>query len=128
MIQRFIELGEGYSDLYELEAILQSQRDRVQHLLLFKTSINDKEKLSVGLILKPTRTGDFQPIYFCREGISFNENQKTKRHEMIEDWALEIGKTPHILEVKPSHTFHEKELYFQHLIGILRMNRYLTGM
>lgn len=43
MIQRFIELGEGYSDLYELLEIAKTNKDRVSHMLQFETLKNDKK-------------------------------------------------------------------------------------
>ena len=44
MIQRFIELGEGTSDLYELLAIARSQKERVLRLLALQTKIKDKDE------------------------------------------------------------------------------------
>ncbi|GAA3323027.1 hypothetical protein GCM10020331_045250 [Ectobacillus funiculus] len=38
MIQRFIELGEGYSDLYELLEIAKANRHRLAHMLAFHTT------------------------------------------------------------------------------------------
>ena len=37
MIQRFIELGEGYSDLYELLEIAKTNQERITHMLQFET-------------------------------------------------------------------------------------------
>ncbi|PGL57399.1 hypothetical protein CN926_29515, partial [Bacillus thuringiensis] len=77
MIQRFIELGEGYSDLYELLEIAKTNQERIAHMLQFETIKNDKKVCSLGVILKPTTTGDFQPLYICREGIPVFENKKS---------------------------------------------------
>lgn len=38
MIQRFIELGEGYSDLYELLEIAKTNQERIAHMLQFETN------------------------------------------------------------------------------------------
>lgn len=76
MIQRFIELGEGYSDLYELLEIAKTNQERIAHMLQFETIKNDKKVCSLVVILKPTTTGDFQPLYICREGIPVFENKK----------------------------------------------------
>ena len=97
LIQRFIELGEGYSDIYELIELTKAQ-------------------------------SNFQPIYICREGIPNPEITPNKRFEMFESLSEELGKKIISLQVKPSDLFSEKELFYQHLIGILRMNRYLPPL
>lgn len=128
MIQRFIELGEGYSDLYELVELTKAQQKRVAFLLSLQTTVNDREVVSLAVILKPTNPGNFQPIYICREGIPNPEITPNKRYEMFEQLAEQIDKKIIPLQVKPSSFFAEKELFYQHLIGILRMNRYLPPL
>ncbi|EOQ06560.1 hypothetical protein IKC_00448 [Bacillus cereus VD184] len=92
MIQRFIELGEGYSDLYELLEIAKTNQERIAHMLQFETIKNDKKVCSLVVILKPTTTGDFQPLYICREGIPVFENKKSKRVILFEETAEQLGK------------------------------------
>ncbi|MDM5189639.1 methylthioribose kinase [Bacillus sp. DX4.1] len=128
MIQRFIELGEGYSDLYELLEIAKANKDRVSHMLQFQTTKNEKTVCSLAVILNPTTSGDFQPLYICREGIPVLEDKKSKRIVLFEETAEQIGKKVTSFTVKPSTTFPEKELYFNHLIGILRMNHFIPPM
>lgn len=128
MIQRFIELGEGYSDLYELIEISNAQKERVIFLLELQTKINNKEVVSLAVIMKPTDPGKFQPIYICREGIPNPDSTPNKRYELFKDLAASLEKNIIRLEVKPSSIFPEKELFYQHLIGILRMNRYLPPL
>ena len=128
MIQRFIELGEGYSDLYELIDLAKAQQKRVAFLLSLQTTVKDRNVVSLAVILKPTDPGKFQPIYVCREGVPDPEKTPNKRFEMFEQLAKEIDKNIIPLQVKPSNFFAEKELYYQHLIGILRMNRYLPPL
>ncbi|MGM9925256.1 MAG: methylthioribose kinase [Bacillus sp. (in: firmicutes)] len=128
MIQRFIELGEGYSDLYELIEIGRTNKERVAFLLALHTKKNDKELVSLAVVLKPTNPGDFQPIYICREGIPNPHVIPNKRYDMFQALAKEIEKNIIELDVKPSTLFSETELFYQHLIGILRMNRYLPPL
>ncbi len=45
MIQRFIELGEGYSDLYELLEIAKANQERITHMLQFETIKNEKKSV-----------------------------------------------------------------------------------
>ncbi|WP_458414008.1 methylthioribose kinase [Schinkia sp. CFF1] len=128
MIQRFIELGQGYSDLYELLEIARTNKHRIVHLMAFHTVINDNDVTSLAVVLKPTTTGDFQPIYVCREGIPNPEKKPNKRFDLFKELAEELGKEIIAFKVKPSSVFAETELYYQHLIGILRMNRFIPPM
>ena len=62
MIQRFIELGEGYSDIYEWLELLKTNEDRFHHVCIFTSVLKDVKKLSVALILKPATEGNFMHI------------------------------------------------------------------
>ena len=128
MIQRFIELGEGYSDIYELIELTKAQSNRVAFLLSLQTTVKEREVVSLAVILKPTNPGNFQPIYICREGIPNPEITPNKRFEMFEQLSKELDKKIITLQVKPSSLFPVRDLFYQHLIGILRMNRYLPPL
>lgn len=128
MIQRFIEIGQGYSDIYELLEVGRNQKHRVARLLAMHTTINDKKVTSLVIVMEPTDPGKFQPLYICREGIPNPHATKNKRYELFENLAEELDRQIIEIEVKPSVLFAEIELYYQHLIGILRMNRYLPPL
>ncbi|MFD3448023.1 hypothetical protein ACFDTO_25870 [Microbacteriaceae bacterium 4G12] len=128
MIQRFIELGEGYSDLYELLEIAKANKHRLAHMLQFHTTKNKKAVCSLAVVLRPTEEGNFQALYICREGIPLLEDKKSKRLELFEQTAQDLEKEVISISVKPSCFFAEKELYFNHLIGILRMNHFIPPM
>nr|WP_279326602.1 methylthioribose kinase [Bacillus kexueae] len=128
VIQRFIELGEGYSDIYELIEIAKRNRDRISYLMAFHSTIKEEDVTSLVIVLNPTNPGDFQPIYICREGIPNPHKKPNKRFDLFAQTAEQLQKDIIELNVKPSTIYPEKELYYQHLIGILRMNRYLPPM
>ncbi|KON68377.1 methylthioribose kinase [Peribacillus butanolivorans] len=128
MIQRFIELGQGYSDIYELLEVGRNQKHRVARLLSLHTTINDKKVTSLVIVMQPTDPGKFQPLYICREGIPNPHVTVNKRYELFEKLAEELDKSIIEIDVKSSVLFAEIELYYQHLIGILRMNRYLPPL
>ncbi|GAB6258883.1 MULTISPECIES: DUF7147 family protein [Peribacillus] len=128
MIQRFIEIGQGYSDIYELLEVGRNQKHRVARLLSMHTTINDKKVTSLVIVMHPTDPGKFQPLYICREGIPNPHATKNKRYELFESLAEELDRPIIEIDVKPSVLFAEIELYYQHLIGILRMNRYLPPL
>jgi hypothetical protein len=128
LIQRFIELGQGYSDIYELLEVGRNQKHRVARLLSLHTTINDKKVTSLVIVMQPTDPGKFQPLYICREGIPNPHVTVNKRYELFEKLAEELDKSIIEIDVKSSVLFAEIELYYQHLIGILRMNRYLPPL
>ncbi|MFE4704045.1 methylthioribose kinase [Peribacillus simplex] len=128
MIQRFIEIGQGYSDIYELLEVGRNQKHRVARLLAMHTTIDDKMVTSLVIVMQPTDPGKFQPLYICREGIPNPHATKNKRYELFENLAEELDRPIIEIDVKPSVLFAEVELYYQHLIGILRMNRYLPPL
>lgn len=128
MIQRFIEIGQGYSDIYELLEVGRNQKHRVARLLAMHTTIDDKKVTSLVIVMQPTDPGKFQPLYICREGIPNPHATKNKRYELFENLAEELDRPIIEIDVKPSVLFAEIELYYQHLIGILRMNRYLPPL
>jgi hypothetical protein len=94
----------------------------------FHTSINGKEATSLAVILKPTNPGDFQPLYLCREGIPNPNVTPNKRFDLFAETASSLDKEIIQLTVKPSTLFNEKELYYQYLIGILRLNHYIAPL
>jgi hypothetical protein len=128
MIQRFIELGEGYSDIYELLELMKNNRNRVSKLFAFNTTVKDRQVSSIAVAFQPTNPGNFQAIYICREGIPNPEIKPNKRYSLFAELANDLDLSIITLDVKPSIMFSEKELYYQHLIGILRMNRYIPPM
>lgn len=128
MIQRFIELGEGYSDIYELIEIAKSNRHRLSGLFAFHTMKDGKALTSFVVVLHPTDPGDFQPLYICREGIPHPSVKVTKRYELFLNLAKELNQEIIHLDVKPSNFFADLQLYYQHLIGIMRMNRFIPPL
>ncbi|SET85910.1 hypothetical protein SAMN05421676_109113 [Salinibacillus kushneri] len=123
MIQRLIPLGNGYSDLYELMNIAKAMPERVEYMLVLHP-FDDSNQTSLVLIMKPTNPGKFQPIYICLEGVPV----PSKRYDLWKDLAEELHHDLIELTVSPSKKFNEQELYFQHLIGILRTNHYLPRL
>lgn len=128
MIQRFIELGEGLSDIYELMETARYNKERVQHMMAFHTIVKDRPVTSLGVVMKPTAEGKFQAIYVCREGIPNPNMMENKRFSLFQQTAEELEKTIIQLDVKPSTLFPEKDLYYQHLIAILRLNHYILPL
>src|SRR5690606_39030904 len=107
LIQRFIELGEGYSDIYELIMLAKANKHRLSHMIACHTTINSKDVTSLAVILKPTDPGNFQAIYICREGVPNPNMLPNKRYDLFASAASELNKEIIQLDVKPSVIFHE---------------------
>ncbi|WP_377889388.1 methylthioribose kinase [Alkalihalobacillus sp. R86527] len=127
MIQRFIELGEGYSDIYELVELARTNSHRIHRLLLLHTTKNELPVVSPVVVLKTAGEGNLQPLYVCREGIPDKE-PSVKRLQLFEKVSEELSLPIIPLEVKPSSDFNEVELYYNHIIGILRLNHLIPPM
>ncbi|KMK77096.1 DUF7147 family protein [Alkalihalobacillus pseudalcaliphilus] len=128
MLQRFIELGNGYSDLYELLEIAKRNDDRILAIIQLNTVIESREKTSLAVVLKPAKEGKFLPIYICLEGIPNPEVTPNERFRLFQSLSEELAIPIQSLDVKPSETFNEKALYYQYLIGILRLSRILPPL
>ncbi|KIL44770.1 DUF7147 family protein [Jeotgalibacillus soli] len=128
MIQRFIELGEGYSDIYELLELIKQNQERLERVLALHTKKNDKHTTTLVVVMKPTDPGQFQALYTCREGIPDPRKVKNKRFDLFIQAAKEVDMAVIDLDVQHSSMFAEKELYYQYLIGILRMNRFIRPL
>ena len=64
MLQRFIELGEGYSDIYELIELANANQHRLAHLMALHTTIEEKHMTSLVVVLQPTDPGEFRHYIF----------------------------------------------------------------
>ncbi|MBB6455005.1 hypothetical protein HNQ94_003499 [Salirhabdus euzebyi] len=128
MIQKFIPLGEGYADFYELLTLGKTMSNRVKHFIAFHSTKKDESKTSIAIVMNPTDPGKFQPIYICLEGIPSPSVKASKRYEMFEKLAEEQHKKVISIQVQPSSHFGERELYFQYLIAILRTNHYIAPL
>lgn len=125
MIQRFIELGEGYGDIYELRELITSNQQRFMHGFVFiSTNSQGQDVLSIAAVFKPASEGNFMPIYLCREGIPLD----SKRLDIFEQTVLELGYTPIKMEVKHSSVYADRKFYHSHLISVLRLNHYIPPM
>lgn len=127
--QRFIELGEGYSDIYELLELMKTNKDRLFMTYLFSSADGQAEKLSFAASFLPANEDShFMPIYICREGITLTAGKPSRRLDLFNGLAEELGKPPVRVEVKHSTQFAENDLFYQYIIGVLRLNHLLPPL
>lgn len=126
MTQRFIQLGEGYGDVFELITLIEHMPQRVKHLYAFHTIKNGEERTSLAASFEPTTTGNFQPIYICLEGIPRpKEGEPNSRFDRFKQLAEKNQYHLIEMDVPSSDHYHEIHLYFNQLISILRLNHLL---
>jgi hypothetical protein len=128
MIQQFIELGQGYGDIYELCELIKTNEHRFHNAFIFTANHNDVSVASLAVAFKPVGESKFMPIYICREGIPYNEEKPSKRIEIFKQAVKEAGQLENIFEIKHSSIFSETNQFYQYLIGILRLNHYIPPM
>lgn len=128
MPQQFIELGEGYGDVYELLEIIKTNQDRFHQAFILTSTKEDKKVASLAIALKPVGESKFMPIYICREGIPFQEGKPSKRQIMFEESIEQLGRKAVVVEIKHSSIFSEPKLFYQYLIGIMRLHHYIPAL
>ncbi|KGR92182.1 methylthioribose kinase [Ureibacillus massiliensis 4400831 = CIP 108448 = CCUG 49529] len=128
MIQQFIELGQGYGDVYELCELIKTNENRFQNAFLLISHKGEQKVASLAVAFKPVGDSKFMPIYICREGIPYNPEKLSKRIELFDSALADIGKKAIPMEIKHSSFYSETNLFYQHLIGILRMNHFIPPM
>lgn len=127
MIQRFIELGEGYGDIFELCELTRVNKNRVHHAFIFASRKVDKEYFSIAIALKPINNANFFPIYICREGIP-NIQLVSKRLSAFTETLEELQIVPIRIDIKHSSTFADTNLFYQYIIGVLRLNHLIPPL
>lgn len=127
MIQRFIELGEGYGDLFELIELAKTNHHRVHHAYIFQAPYQGSTRKSFAIALKPAGNVPFIPIYICREGIE-EKDPVSGREQAFLDAMTELNITPVQLKVKHSSEYGSTIHHYQALIAILRLNHLLPPL
>lgn len=128
MIQQFIELGQGYGDVYELCELIRTNKNRFQNAFIFISQKDEQKVASIAVAFKAVGDSNYMPIYVCREGIPYNPEKPSKRLELFEEALNEINQKAIPMEIKHSSIYSETTLFYQHLIGILRMNRFIPQL
>jgi hypothetical protein len=127
LIQRFIELGEGYGDIYELCELARVNKDRIHQAFIFSSTKDNIRYFSIAIALKPVNTANFFPIYTCREGI-VETQQESKRLTTFKEALAELSIEPIKVDIKHSSIYVDVNLYYQYIIGILRLNHLIPPL
>ncbi|ULG72785.1 DUF7147 family protein [Macrococcus brunensis] len=128
MSQSFIELGPGLSDFFEFEELIRYNHERIRSVVALHTTLEKTPKTSILVIMNPTKQGHFQGIYSTFESLPYPYPDSNKRFDLIRGWA-ENYQLPFLeFETKAMHHFHEQALFYNYLIGVLRLQRQLPPL
>ena len=126
--EQFIKLGSGYGDVYELFELMKTNEHRLHQTYLLIAEHEGKTICSLAASFQPASENYFLPIYICQEGIPYDEEQPSQRVTLFQQCATSLGKTPIPVTVRHSTTFSEDDLFYQYIIGILRLNNLLPNL
>ncbi|WP_020008743.1 DUF7147 family protein [Salinicoccus albus] len=122
-MQKFITLGEGYGEIFELESLINHNYTRVEKSLFLHT---DNHPSTFLLVMKPVR-GNFQAIYTLYMGIPYRDGEGRK-YNMIRQWCEEKNIPVIELSTRNPDDFYEREQFYQYMTGVLRLNHLLRPL
>jgi hypothetical protein len=122
-MQKFITLGEGHGDIFELETLIEYNHERVDRALFLHT---DNLPSTFLLIMKPVR-GNFQAIYTIYKGISYKDGNGQK-YELIKGWCDNKDIRLTEFTARNPEDFHERAQFYQYITGVLRLNHLLPPL
>ncbi|MGO2205776.1 MAG: DUF7147 family protein [Staphylococcus xylosus] len=128
MKQSFIKLGEGLTDLFEFNTLIEYNFERIDYLVYFHSPKSEKQRSSVALIMKPTSGQQFQAMYIMLNALNYPYPTSNKKFEMINNQAAKYNIDVKAVEVQPLEVFHETELYFNYLTSVLRLQRWIPPL
>ncbi|MDG0843432.1 hypothetical protein M4L39_08260 [Staphylococcus equorum] len=128
MKQSFIKLGEGLTDLFEFNTLIEYNFKRIDHIVYFHTSTFEKKPSSVAIVMQPTSEKHFQAMYIMVNALNYPYPNSNKKFEMINDQAKLYHVDIKEVDVQPSETFHDIDLYFNYLISVLRLQRWIPPL
>lgn len=128
MKQAFIQLGEGLTDLFEFTTLIEYNHARIEHIVYFHTPIFDKQLSSVAIIMKPTQGQHFQAMYIMVNAVKYPYPYSNKKFNLINEQAARFNIDVKEIDVQPPEHFHSNSIYFNYLISVLRLQRWIPPL
>ncbi|MEK4562179.1 hypothetical protein MHB47_08720 [Staphylococcus sp. FSL K6-3157] len=128
MKQSFIKLGEGLTDLFEFNTLIEYNFKRIDHIVYFHAATFEKKTSSVAIVMHPTSENHFQAMYIMVNALNYPYPNSNKKFEMINEQARLYNIDIKEVDVQPSETFHDIDLYFNYLISVLRLQRWIPPL
>lgn len=128
MKQSFIVLGEGLTDLFEFKTLIEYNHQRINRIVFFNSPNSDKQLSSAAIIMNPTEGNYFQAMYIMINAFKYPHPTDNKKSSMIRSFAKDYQITINELDVKSTDDFYDLDLYFNYLIGVLRLYHYIPPL
>ncbi|MCD8828513.1 hypothetical protein OXR01_00460 [Staphylococcus gallinarum] len=128
MKQSFIKIGEGLTDLFEFNTLIEYNYARIDYIVYFHTPNSEHQRSSVAIIMKPTSGRHFQAMYIMINALNYPYPNSNKKFELINQQAEQYNIEIKGVDVKPPETFHDIELYYNYLISVLRLQRWIPPL
>ncbi|PTI40709.1 hypothetical protein BU056_06365 [Staphylococcus succinus] len=128
MKQAFIQLGEGLTDLFEFNTLIEYNFQRINHIIYFHTPTSEKNLSSVAIIMKPTSGQHFQAMYIMVNALKYPYPTPNKKFELINTQADRFDIDIKGIDVQPPEAFHDLDLYYNYLISVLRLQRWIPPL
>lgn len=128
MKQSFIKIGEGLTDLFEFTTLIEYNHKRINRIVYFHSPQSDKQLSSVAIIMNPTSENHFQAIYIMINALKYPYPDGNKKFDIINSKAEKYDVPVVGIDVQPPETYHDLELYFNYLISVLRLQRWIPPL
>lgn len=128
MKQSFIYLGEGLTDLFEFTTLIEYNYKRVDTVVFFHTPKSQQQLSSVALVMQPTSGQHFQGIYIMLNAVKYPYPHSNKKNDIITASANKHHLPIKEIDVQPPETFADKDLYFNYLKSVLRLQNWIPPL
>lgn len=128
MKQSFIKLGEGLTDLFEFNTLIEYNHQRIAHIVYFHSPNCAHARSSVAIIMQPTSEQHFQAMYIMLNAVKYPYPDSNKKFELINNRAEKYHVNIKAVDVQPAERFHDTELYFNYLTSVLRLQRWIPPL
>ena len=128
MKQSFIVLGEGLTDLFEFTTLIDYNHSRIDKIIYFHSPQTEKQLSSVAIVMQPTEGNYFQAMYMMMNAVKYPYPDSNKKFEMMNNKAEAYDIPVLGIDVQPPEAFHDNDLYFNYLISVLRLQRWIPPL
>ena len=128
MKQTFITLGEGLTDLFEFMTLIEYNHQRIDKIIYFHSPQSSKALSSVSIIMQPTSGHHFQAFYTMINALKYPYPQSNQKFDMINNIAEQYHIPLFGIDVQPPEAFHDLELYYNYLISVLRLQKWIPEL
>ena len=121
-MQKFILLGNGYSEIFAVQALIEYNHTRIDKAVFIH---HEDAPSTFVLIMKPVEK-NFQALYTILRGL--RKGHEGEMYNIICKWLDDKNIQKIDMSSRDPRDFHEEELYYQYIIGVLRLNHIIPPL